>query len=321
MSDRIGDPLSSSEGTTAPNSSSETADSGHSSQSKHAPAAQFTIFAIPKPFVGQARQIQLNAIGSWRRLAPQAEILLLGDEEGIAEVACEWGLKHVAHLRRNSQGTPLLDSAFEIAANNATTPFLVYCNCDVMFLENLAHAMRRLAEVAPPEFIAFGRRTELAVESLINFEDSKEVESLRASISKRGCWDSIVCKEYFIFRRGTFAMIPAFAVGRGNWDNWMIRSSKDRSVPVIDMSNYITAVHQNHEYCHTRRSRWNNYVSGDEAKQNERLAGGKNIISGSTPDWKLDQAGLRPIALSGLQLAFWKDLPRFIWFTKKLVVG
>jgi hypothetical protein len=321
LSDRAEQEIPTSAGTAPPNLEPLEGATACSLPRGHVQDSRFTIFAIPKPFVGEARQIQLNAIGSWRQLAPNAEILLLGDEEGIAEVANNWGLKHVGGLRRNAQGTPLLDSAFEIASKAATTPYLMYCNCDVIFLKDLPPAIDWLAQLAPPEFLGFGRRTDLKVERLLNFENPNEVESIRSAISQHGRKESIVCKEYFIFRKGTFGRIPAFAVGRGNWDNWMVRSSKDRSIPVIDLSKWVTAVHQSHAYAHVGRSRLNCYVWGVEAKENQRLAGGRNLISGSTPDWRLDRRGLNRIPFSGLQLAFWQDLPRFLWLMKKLVIG
>jgi hypothetical protein len=286
------------------------------------PVAGCTIFAIPKPFVGDAERIQLNAIQSWRKLAPQVDILLLGDERGVAEfvsTAGEGSIRHLPGLRRNSSGTPMLDSAFEVAGRVCNTPLLMYCNCDVIFFEDLVRAIERLQALTIGEFIAFGRRTNLAVDRLINFADQDDVAQLQLLTKVRGSRESIVCKEYFIFRRGSFEKIPGFAVGRGNWDNWMIRSAKDRSLAVIDVSAMVTAVHQDHDYAHVGRNRWRCYVSGAEAKENERLAGGRGLIRGSTPDWILNHHGLRRVRCSGLCLPFWRDLPRFLRFLTKLV--
>ena len=50
-------------------------------------ATACTFFAMPKAFRGHVGMIQRNAIGSWLRLTPRPEILLFGDDEGIAEFA------------------------------------------------------------------------------------------------------------------------------------------------------------------------------------------------------------------------------------------
>lgn len=44
-----------------------------------------TIFAAPKPFYGYIGVIQTNAIQSWLLLRPECEVILFGDEEGMAE--------------------------------------------------------------------------------------------------------------------------------------------------------------------------------------------------------------------------------------------
>jgi len=78
-----------------------------------------TLFTIPKPFSGAAAIAQDNAIESWQRVAPDVEILLFGDEAGIAEAAVRHGVGHVAQIRRNEHGTPLLDDAFATAQARA----------------------------------------------------------------------------------------------------------------------------------------------------------------------------------------------------------
>ncbi len=65
-----------------------------------------TLFAIPKAFRGHINTIQRNAIKSWTLLNPKPEIILLGDDEGTAEVAQEFGLIHIPEVDRNEYGTP-----------------------------------------------------------------------------------------------------------------------------------------------------------------------------------------------------------------------
>lgn len=62
-----------------------------------------TLFAIPKPFIGNIGVIQRNAIGSWTRLGAGCEVLLFGDEAGTAEIAREHGVHHVPDVARNER--------------------------------------------------------------------------------------------------------------------------------------------------------------------------------------------------------------------------
>ena len=91
-----------------------------------------TIFSTPKPFRGHIGTIQRNAIQSWKRLHPDVEVILFGDDEGAAEAAREFGLRHVPDVPRNEFGTKLLRGFFEPAQRMAQYDRLCYVNCDII---------------------------------------------------------------------------------------------------------------------------------------------------------------------------------------------
>ena len=280
-----------------------------------------TIFALPKPFGGKTDLIQRNAIQSWARLKPDVEVLLLGDEAGIKETAEELGVRHASGLKSNEHGTPLLNSAFQLAHQESTTDYLAYCNCDVILTRDFPNSIKRLSDEAHVgQFVAFGQRTDLNVDRAIDFDQSIQVERLLKECQNEGVRSSNVCKEYFIFNRQLYKTIPPFAVGRGNWDNWMIHSAKQNRVPVMNLSKMVTAIHQSHDYSHASLNRWGCYVSGAEAKENRRLGGGSHIISGSTANWKLTRDGLKKELPKLINPSFWADAPRFTRLVFDLLV-
>ena len=60
-----------------------------------------TFFSAPKPFTDpHIATIQRNAIKSWT-LLPDVEVILLGEETGLAEAARELGVKHIPNVERN----------------------------------------------------------------------------------------------------------------------------------------------------------------------------------------------------------------------------
>ena len=271
-----------------------------------------TIFAIPKPFDTSTDQIQRNAINSWSRLGPNVDVLLIGDETGIAETAAELQVGHVGGLEINQHGTPLVSSAFEIAHRETRSPFLVYCNCDVILMPDFIDAIKLLAlDQSHPRLVAFGRRTDLKVETEIDFDQPQQIQQLLRDCDRNGVAASNACKEYFIFNRQLYSNVPDFAVGRGNWDNWIIHFAKQQNIPAISLSDTVRVIHQEHNYAHTGSSRFQCYVSGEEARENLRLAGGRHLISGSTPSWRLTPTGL--VRENGFLLSqnFWSDIPRF----------
>src|SRR5215470_320731 len=61
-----------------------------------------TIFATPKPFRDHIAVIQRNAIRSWTLLRPACEIILMGNDEGTADIAAEFGVRYVPEVARYS---------------------------------------------------------------------------------------------------------------------------------------------------------------------------------------------------------------------------
>ena len=85
--------------------------------------ADLTIFTAPKPFTNpHIALIQRNAIRSWMSLGPQVEVILLGEEAGLAESAAECGVKHLPEVARNASGTPLVSSMFDLARQHSRQP-------------------------------------------------------------------------------------------------------------------------------------------------------------------------------------------------------
>ena len=101
-----------------------------------------TLFTVPKPFSGHIGDIQRNAIESWRALRPDVQVILVGDEEGVAEAAREAGVDHVGGLARNDRGTPRLDSAFECAESVAESALWCLVNADIVLLDDFLASRR-----------------------------------------------------------------------------------------------------------------------------------------------------------------------------------
>ncbi|HMO13144.1 MAG TPA: hypothetical protein PKD64_01990 [Pirellulaceae bacterium] len=267
-----------------------------------------TIFTVVKPFIGKSETHQRNAICSWLNLGPHVEVLLFFDSPIPDDLR---GVQSFEIQERNRHGTPLLSEIFQKANDVARSSVLAYINADIILGEDFLRAIRKLDDSELGEWLAIGCRHDLEVDSLINFENesSWQAELLESAASKTKK-ASIVCKDYFIFPKGLFEQIPDFAVGRGNWDNWIVAHAKSLGLPVVDISQCVTAIHQNHDYSHVKGGRFAAYVHGDEAKENQRLAGGRNLIRGSTPTWILNDEGVRK-SRSG-NWTFWKDSLNFL---------
>lgn len=249
-----------------------------------------TFFTLPKPFRGHISVIQRNAIQSWKAISLKCEIILLGKEEGIVEVAKEFSVLHIPNIEKNKLGTPLLDSAFKEAQKKAKNNILVYINTDIILMSDFIPTVQKIEK---PLFLMGGRRWDLDIKEEIKFKHSNWEEKLRKKIQKEGKLHGFSGIDYLVFPRNLPHNLRAFAVGRPGWDNWLIYHIRSLKIPVIDASQTITVVHQNHGYSH---SPWGKKkrVEGPEYQKNLQLAGGfSNLLTLKQADWLLTPEGLK----------------------------
>lgn len=229
-----------------------------------------TIFSIPKPFAGPIALIQRNALASWIRLGPDIEVILLGNDDGVAAAAREFGARHEPTIKVNSHGTPLITDAFARARTLSRKPFLMYSNADMLYDTSLLAALRHIRQLE--RFLLCGRRWDMDVTaSLVRAEDEtwRELFDRRAT---HGRLHGPAGIDYFVFPREHDFHAPDFAVGRIGWDSWLVWKSRMDGVPVIDATADIAALHQNHDYASLRLGY--QHWRGPERDLNVRAAGG-----------------------------------------------
>ena len=229
-----------------------------------------TLFTIPKPFAGHIGIIQRNAIRSWTLLCPQCEIILFGDDEGTAEIAAEFEVHHVSDVGRNEYGTPLVNDLFEQAQRLATHDVLCYVNADIILMGDFMRAVEQVARCRR-RFLMVGQRWDVELENPLDFGPHWE-ERLRNRVTQNGWLHSLMGIDYFVFHCGLGGEIPAFAIGRPAWDNWFVYQARVRRVPVINATQVVMAVHQNHDYSHHPEGE-EGVWEGPEAERNQQLAG------------------------------------------------
>lgn len=288
-----------------------------------------TIFACPKPFRGHFEVIQRNAIKSWNLLQPKPEIILVGDDEGVAEVCKEFALTQIADIEKNEYGTPLVNSIFQACQERAKHSVVCYVNSDIILLSNFMSAVATVSSHMP-KFLMIGRRWDIEIKKVLNFASDSWEKDLHLLRTQTGILNSESAMDYFVFLRGMYTDIPPLAIGRLRWDNWLVWRARSKFIPIVDATATITIIHQNHDYVPgtiqligeqrlgsgnhegftgtSRRfnGRWVN--SGPEAQRNDELVP-EDIrqfgIWAST--WMLDRQGVlrrRPLSLTPAYLKY-----------------
>jgi hypothetical protein len=231
-----------------------------------------TIFSTPKPFKGHSGIIQRNAIKSWTLLHPDIEVILIGDEEGAAEVAREFGIRHEPKVRRTERGTKYLASIFDRAQEIARHDVLCYANCDIMLNSDFRQAIECVV-AAHQRFLMVGRRWDTDVTEPWNFKQKDWELRLRQCARRANVQRPKIWIDYFVFSRGLYYQkIPPLVIGRPGWDPWLVWFASASKVPVVDASRVVVAVHQNHDYSYHPQGAKG--VGGDEeAKENYQILG------------------------------------------------
>jgi len=233
-----------------------------------------TFFTTAKQFTGHNGVIQRNALKSWTLVAPAAEVILFGNEAGAAETATELGIMHVPDVERTPEGPKVLRSFFDAAQRLARHDVLCYVNCDIVLTEDFAAAVATV-RAATQDFLMVGRRWDTDVAEPIAFEEANWKERLRERARAQGQQRSGDWIDYFAFRKGFYLeKMPELVIGRVHWDQWLVWKARTAGAAVVDASEAVMAVHQNHDYGYHpagKKGVWNDELS----QRNYRLAGGR----------------------------------------------
>jgi len=253
-----------------------------------------TFFSAPKPFTDpHIAMIQRNAIRSWT-LLPDVEVILLGEEMGLADAARELGVRHISNVARNEAGVPLISSMFRLARENSNSELLCIVNADMILMSGFVDAAHTVlyggrvgggvsiqtssystAAVSRPQrdkFVLLSQRWDYDITSPIDFAEGWE-SGLRESVRKQNQLHRPAGSDFFLFPKSCYQDVPNFSIGRAGWDNWMIYKARTEGWAVIDCTPSVMIVHQNHDYSHLPEGK--PHYAHPETNENIRLAGGQ----------------------------------------------
>lgn len=233
-----------------------------------------TLFSAPKPFTDpHIAMIQRNAIASWT-LLPDVEVILLGEEIGLAKAAKELGVRHLPNVARNDSGTPLISSMFELARQHSSSDLLCIVNADMILMPDFVEAAKKAAKLKD-KFVLLSQRWDYDITAPIDFVAGWE-NQLRESVRKQDQLHRPAGSDFFLFPRSCYTDIPNFAIGRAGWDNWMIYKARMEGWAVIDCTPSVMIVHQNHDYSHLPGGI--PHYEHPDTNENIRLAGGQASV-------------------------------------------
>jgi len=242
-----------------------------------------TLFSAPKPFTEpHIATIQRNAVKSWI-LLPDVEVILLGEETGLAEAARELGVKHIPDVARNDSGTPLISSMFQFArdaSQRSNSELLCIINADMILMPDFIEAAKQVLSTSRfkrdlQNFVMLSQRWDMDITQPIEFTEGWE-RQLVSTVRTQGQLHRPAGSDFFLFPKSCYQDIPNFVIGRAGWDNWMIYKARMEKWPVIDCTPSVMIVHQNHDYAHLPGGK--SHHEHPDTNENIRLAGGQAAI-------------------------------------------
>jgi hypothetical protein len=240
-----------------------------------------TICSLPKAFSRHTRVIQDNAIGSWKRLRPACEIILIGNDPGVAEAAIRHGVRHEPSITRNELGTPILTDVFSRMNKLANYPFLALVNADILLLEDFLSAIDVVVRLRK-RFLVIASRFNCRIDQPLSFDIGWDAELGRQARVENRMYPA-AGSDVFVYPRGLFDAVPSFAIGRGYWDNWLMYEARRMGAELIDVTAVATTVHQLHAYetvvgLSSQNASDRHVYETKEGRKNLELAGGRGRL-------------------------------------------
>jgi hypothetical protein len=229
-----------------------------------------SFLSSPKPFSGDAKDHQINAIRSWLAVDPRIEVVLYGNALGTGEMCRELNIRYIAHIQTSPRGVPYFNAIVEHARTEAKHDVQIYMNCDIIVTPSICDAVHAIRF---PKFVMIGQS--------IDMKEGLEVDpasrSFLTTLNELARSGKIALSpesgiDFFGFRRGMWNGLPPVVIGRGAYDNALLAYCLRRQIPLVDVTLSTPVFHPTHDYNHVAGG-IEEIFSGIDAVQNARLSG------------------------------------------------
>jgi hypothetical protein len=205
----------------------------------------------------------------------EVEVFLFDDEDGTTKKICEeYGLQYISDFFKNKNGTPLISDCLEKVRKKSSASIIAQVNSDIILSDDFVTTLKKIDKLATDKkYYVIGQR--INIESQIDLSRETLTELNIEKLKKSGKLHPPSGMDYWVFPSKIDIKIPAFVAGRPGIDSWLIAYFKQKRIPIIDATNSITALHQQHSY---PAKKMNFFL--EECNHNLKLAGGKfNMMS------------------------------------------
>eukprot|EP00164_Ancoracysta_twista_P002306 GFYU01003049.1.p1 GENE.GFYU01003049.1~~GFYU01003049.1.p1 ORF type:complete len:879 (-),score=272.82 GFYU01003049.1:89-2725(-) len=239
--------------------------SGTSSDS----APPFTIITLAKKFAYPYNVTQSNAINSWKHLKCKPQIVVIGVDYGVADAAKELGVDHINQdPKRSWYEAPLLKDMLDEGEAMARSDHILLINADIILPQSFCQVFHQiLADYPDQTYLLTGVRYNIQVLEPVDYDELERTGQWFEGAER--FWSS--AQDYFGYVKGTLKPDPQLSL-LFSWDNWIITWAIQEFSVVIDATDVVVAVHQDHSYTHQSAGKKNIEYFSRERTENRDIA-------------------------------------------------
>lgn len=226
------------------------------------------LFSSPKPRRADTEAVQISAFRSWRRIFPNARILLFGEGATWESFAREQALELAGALPLGAEGGEVIRFLFEKVSGLAGDGLAMYLNSDILLDSSALTAVASL-ESLPAPWVASARRCCLTQWTGPALKQEADWQEFYRRACEEGVWGEACAMDMFLFRGLSFETMPPFLIGHRGWDNWMIYHARSQKIPVLDISRAMRVIHCDHDYAYAQGSR--DFTQRPQAREDHNL--------------------------------------------------
>ena len=205
------------------------------------------IFSTFKPFIRDFVTEQTNALSSWKKLRCNPKIVIIGDDEGVADICKKHSVIHHEQVKKNKYGTPLVKDIFEQGWKYTTNDDIcIFLNGDIILTDTLCDGLDRFVK----EYPNYKTLKYLITTIRYDWYNFRPIDFSNPN------WESIIVKDMkgkcspasavdiFIHRKGTIKDIPDSGIAKMSYDSWILACANKEFDVTINATRVIKIYHQ-----------------------------------------------------------------------------
>lgn len=248
------------------------------------------ILSSPRPFVGEFNRIQTNSIKSWLSLDSNIDIFLIDDEQSTCRSLLTdpyySTISILPPLAFSPWGTPLIDGPINKLLSSKKYTHVCFVNTDIVLDNRFVDLISFLTRCPFTSYICMGQRHNIDISFTLTYESASDRPNPNPWILPRSLHPP-TGMDYWIMPCSTSLVFPPFISGRPGMDSWLAWYHVSNRLPLIDATNFLQVLHQNHPY----PAKQFQYYK-DEADFNLSVAGGySNMLSLRFASHRINSAG------------------------------